>query len=268
MARRRGKKPEDPEKENSERWLLTYSDMITLLLLFFIVLWSMSKIDAKKYDEIAQSLQTVFSGANLGMVLTAQNTATHMDIVARGAAQVDPVKARTERRNALKVKLESHLTAMAVPIRYEVHESEEGLRLTLFSNVFFEPGESRLSDEARQILIRVGQVLHGFNNPLRFEGHADPAVQDRPKGPDSWQLGFDRAAVVLRLFQELEFDPQRMSAISFGESRPYLAAESREARAYDRRVDIVLLWNEDDFGNVEEGPSPGAAPDAPAPAAQ
>src|SRR4249920_1266903 len=115
MAIKKKPKLPDAEKENGERWLLTYADMITLLLLFFIILYAMSKTDVRKYDEFSKVMSEILSGMNMGYVLAQSPGRGTSGSLNSGDFQQDPIKTIHDRRNTMKVMLQSRLSNQLPP---------------------------------------------------------------------------------------------------------------------------------------------------------
>jgi len=240
---------EEPEKENSERWLLTYSDMITLLMLFFIVLYSMSSADAGKVQKLSQELQSVLAGGNWGIFESMGRTQNRGIDNFSGRAGVGS-KNPYETKNTQQIKVMTHANELFKPeiqSKYlQVTMDERGLVITLTGDVFFEGGSAHLEDTTRPILDKVAVLLKAVPNFIRIEGHTDNSrvsyVKPGEKYDSNWDLSSARSINILRYLTETDgVDPRRMSAVAFGEFRPIDDNNIPEGRAYNRRVDIVIL---------------------------
>lgn len=243
------------DDENSDRWLLTYSDLITLLLAFFVVMYSMSRIDAKKFGKMSEHLQGAFhsgdargqasagesdlgSGAlKIGRLKTvAQNLrsslGTSKDRVSMGGQGVPMARADS-------VAAQSGFSAIE-PISMEINE--RGLVIHIVEAALFESGQATLKPEALTILDRIAKEIMNLPNQVRVEGHTDDRPITTTRFPSNWELSSARATSVVRfLIEKHDLSPERLSALGFGEYRPLAPNISDENRAKNRRVDIVVL---------------------------
>lgn len=235
----------EAEKENSERWLLTYADMITLLMLFFIVLYSMSTINPKKYEDLSQILTTIFAGGRIEIFESKamssgegiQENPGYFPIAKSKSGKKEDIFKQTV--SVLRTELQSRA------VRVELNE--EGVTISLASDTYFAPGSAKIVEAAIPVLRDVAGVLKGFSNYVRVEGHTD--VQ--PPNPQNvstnwpyrsnWELSAQRAVNVLRVFESFEVPSPRLSAVAFGDVRPLEKNDTPEGRAYNRRVDIVIV---------------------------
>ena len=127
-----------------------------------------------------------------------------------------------------------------------VTEDERGLVITLASDAFFEPGSAALKNEMKPVLSKIGNILREIPNFTRIEGHTDSNPISAPGAvrgfSTNWELSGARGINVLRYLQEEEkVNPKQMSAVAFGEQRPLDTNNTPEGRAYNRRVDVVIL---------------------------
>ena len=235
------KKVKEAEKENAERWLLTYADMITLLMLFFIVLYSMSTVNPAKFNELAVGLEAAFSGGSSfifpGASSASKGLMEHSGKYASGKRRGQETRpsAKLKKTKALfKTEIEAR-TAM-------VREDERGLVITLASDMYFEQGSAVLEGNVRGVLKKVSSVVNSMPNFVRIEGHTDNARAGKTAYETNWELSSARSINVLRyMIQEQAVNPKKLSAVAFGESRPIDDNDTVEGKAYNRRVDIVIL---------------------------
>jgi chemotaxis protein MotB len=237
------KKGGDEEHENSERWLLTYADMITLLMLFFIVLYAMSPRDPKKFEDLAQTFQTVFQGANMGFVFSASNSVGTKGEMLLGRQQTDPSKTLREKRNALMSQLEYRMKNIMPQNQYKVTEVQEGIKITLFSDTFFDPGSPEVHPEAVPFLGKVADGIKALPNAIRVEGHTDGSTMEGDKFSKEWQLSTERALSVLNLFLSYGYPEEKSGVAGYGSTRPVATNSTPEGQAFNRRVDVLLLWD-------------------------
>jgi chemotaxis protein MotB len=271
-GRKRPKKHEEEEHENHERWLVSYADMVTLLMCLFIVLFAMSQVDKAKFAALSAGLSESF-GAPLtvlpgttpeGSVLdglpgavdiasaippdpSVQDAAVDAAAAAAAAERAKRVAAEAasaydelaEARN----RIDAALTAAgyAGAARYEI--DERGLVVHIVADeVLFDAEQAVLRPEGRIILDAVAPTLIGLPNVLRVEGHANhlPVSAGGP-WPSNWELSGYRASTVLRYLAADGIPEPRMSATGYSSTRPLVPESDPTALSVNRRVDIVVL---------------------------
>lgn len=241
-----GKKPKrqsEAEHENAERWLVTYADLLTLLFAFFVVLYAMSQVDPKKYDDMSQQFQTIFQGANMGYVFDqAQSKGTQGDML-QGKQQEDPSKTLREKRNTLKTQLEYRLKNVMPQSQFQVTEVQEGIKITLFSDTFFAPGSPEVQPEAVPVIGKIAEGLKPLPNAIRIEGHTDGTAIEGNRFAKEWQLSTERALSVLNLLFSFGYPESKSSVAGYGSTRPVATNDTPEGQAFNRRVDVLVLWD-------------------------
>jgi chemotaxis protein MotB len=235
------KKPvEEPEKDRSDRWLLTYADLITLLLIFFIVLYSMSSISTKKFEAIAQSLSIVFGGSGKSGILDAGRSIIPGDKIYKQHLEMQNTEERIKRMIA-QLGLEGKITTS---------HQDRGLVISVKDTVLFNRGEADLTPQAKEIVGKVTQILTDVPNAIRIEGHTDNDPIHNSKYPSNWELSTARATNVLQYFiRTANLPPSRLAAAGYGEYKPIAPNDSERSKALNRRVDIVVLAEE--FSKLE-----------------
>ncbi|WP_334109539.1 OmpA/MotB family protein [Thermodesulfitimonas autotrophica] len=241
------KRHKKPEKEaNHERWLITYADLITLLLIFFIVLWTFSNIDAKKFAGIAESLAKALGGG-AGMVLEGPGPS----VVAGAPVSED----RVETKFSLSAEAKENLQLQKIKEQIEKYAKEQGLAgkvtarieergvvVSIQETVLFPLGSAELTPQAREIVRKVGQILLTTDNYIRVEGHTCDLPIHTARFPSNWELSVARAtSVVEELLHAVHFPPERLAASGYAEYRPIAPNNSEANRQRNRRVDFVVL---------------------------
>ena len=271
-GRRRAKKHEEEEHENHERWMVSYADMMTLLLVLFIVLYAMSQVDKAKFAALASGLSETFGGP-----ITVQAGASPESSVLDGLpgaidiasaippsttvqeAEVDEAAARAALERAERVaaeardsydelaaardRIDAALKKAGFPdaARYEI--DERGLVVHIVADaVLFDAERANLRPEGRRILAAVAPTLGDLPNALRVEGHANhlPVTRGGP-WPSNWELSAYRATTVLRALAGNGVPDGRMSADAYGSTEPLLPITDPGAISTNRRVDVVVL---------------------------
>jgi chemotaxis protein MotB len=217
-------------KENKERWLLTYSDMITLLMVFFIVLFAMSNVDAKKYQSLAESLNDVFSGQKSVLSNPSQSVVSIMP------------KLSTEDFSEMEKQLRETIEELGLVSKVKINYESEGIVLSFQDTVLFDLGSANLRPEAENVIDKVTAVLAKSPFKLRVEGNTDDLPINTAQFPSNWDLSVARATSVVRMMiKNPNMDPGRLSIMGYGEYRPVAPNDSPENRQLNRRVDIVIL---------------------------
>lgn len=236
------KKREKSKIKGAPPWLLTMGDMNNLLLCFFITL--MGEETVVKGQEFLYVLSS-FKG-NVGIMSGGQSISKGNLMELGHNIMALP---STERGKSMSQMLRKALEVFKPEIQSKfvrVREDERGLIITLSSDVFFDPGSARLKGEMRPILKKLGRIVRNVNNFVRIEGHTDNAaitvIKSRETYRSNWELSSARALNVLHhLADEDEVNPRQLSSVAFGEYRPIDDNNTPEGRAYNRRVDIVIL---------------------------
>ncbi len=222
------------EHDNSERWLLTYADLITLLLGLFVILYSMSRVDLEKYKSLGKALRTVFIGES-GTPAVGAGTGPYED--ATGGAYPDTSECY------LTMKLEESLAdvqeaAGAVSVEVE----ERGVVVRLMETLMFDLGKAQLRPEAKKLLSQVAPVLVKSGRPLMIEGHTDNLPINTYEFPSNWQLSAARSAnVIYFLTQQASVPEEQISGAAYADQRPIATNDTPEGRQQNRRVDIIFL---------------------------
>lgn len=229
---RRNKKGK--KSANHERWLLTYSDLITLLMIFFVIMYSMSNIDKEKYKKLAESLNE-----SLGGVGTNANTEF------KGNSNVEGTKTNSNNENNLsqlkeevdKYIKENDLNDLIVAIEYK-----KGLVISFKDNILFNPGEDILKNKYLEILKEVGKIIQNVDTYIRVEGHTDNVKMSNEKFKSNWELSSARANSVVHFLVDNNYvSPDKISAVGYGEYRPVATNDTSEGKSKNRRVDILLI---------------------------
>ncbi len=230
MRRRRRK----DEQNNTGNWLTTYSDMVTLLLTFFVLLFSFSEIDAQKFRSIMSSFQ---GGAGVLEGGTSLNLDENLGST-EGLLEEDLEK--------LKDILEEYAESIGLGEEIILSVEERGLVVRFMDSVLFDSGKADLKPESKEILKSVAEILNRdeFKDKfIKVEGHTDtdPILYSK-KYPTNWELSVIRATNVLRyLVEEENIEGNRISSSGYSYYRPIAPNDTRENKAKNRRVDIVIL---------------------------
>ncbi len=227
-----------PENESggSLRWLLTYADMITLLMAFFIMLYSMSVLNTNSFHRVADSIRGGFGGHSPAEGTGAAGENEDLEDSTNQHEPGDlPWKAV---RHIQKLIKEENLGSAV-----RLSADERGLVITLVTDkMLFEKGHAELTSSAKHIITSVADGLKLVPNPVRVEGHTCDLPVSSAKYASNWELSTARATTVIKYLIENEGIPaSRLSAGGYADSKPVVQNSSEKNRALNRRVDIVIL---------------------------
>ncbi len=251
MARARQKKATG--KDNADRWLLTYADLITLLMVFFVLLFSMSTIDQKKFQELAGSLQRAFNvnvlqGAQPISLSSASGGASVISVIEQqNFAQITQIVQQIEQQNSIS---QQQITAQM---------TKDGIAITVSGTLLFYNGTDQIKPDGLALLQKLGGYLTGLPNPIRVEGHTDDIPEQSAQYPTNWELSAARAVAVVRFFTDTsQMQPDRLSAVGYGQYQPIVPNDTRAHREENRRAVIVILYGAAaaDFGVATPTPMP------------
>jgi chemotaxis protein MotB len=235
-------KKEKKEEAIPSTWLNTYSDMITLCLCFFVILFNPDDVTQSQLDSVSDSVRTGGIGAMAGgLTLSAGrnadlgNTVMSMPSMERGRLM------GTQLRKAISI-FSPEIRSNKVKITHD----ERGLVITLAGDAFFNPASARINIEStRDILLRLGTFMSSSDlrdRKFRIEGHTDSVDVD-PNGPweDNWQLSAERSRAVLRYLAAIGLDEKRFQIAGFADTMPVSSNNTEEGRKNNRRVDVIIL---------------------------
>lgn len=228
------------------RWLLTYSDLITLLMAFFVILYAMSKADTAKFNALRYSLAVALkadAGSANNIIFDQQGTTTiNEPMPQEGAAR------EAEDFQEIIHKIQANVQD---PKMVGFIVDERGLTVRFLDNVLFDLGQASLRQDGMPLLDTVGAALKGNTRYVRVEGHADNLPINTLQFPSNWELSSARSIAVTRfLIEKHGMDPRRLSSLGYGEYRPLYPNTSEDNRSKNRRVDIVILRAERSGGEI------------------
>ncbi|WP_116141586.1 OmpA family protein [Trinickia diaoshuihuensis] len=210
----------DAAEEHSERWLISYADLITTLMVFFLALYVLEL--AKDRD-----LQT--------KALEAQVASTRTQAASATQAMTDA------RRKAAQAALIAQLEPLSEQHAITVAQSPQGVEIAINAKILFNSGDARLLPGSIDVLERVAEVLaaHSAKNIL-VEGHSDSVPISTAQYASNWELSAARAGAVVRFFVENGIEPHRLAAMGRADNVPLVLGEDTAARAANRRVTILV----------------------------
>lgn len=260
----------EEEHVNHERWLVSYSDFITLLFAFFVVMYSLSQLSDSEFDRVANELTQRF--ANTTVISNQQtpgdigptavtSTLRGEDFAAdEGNVELTPaelhdspisVNGMPPTLQTLQRTLSEDLQATLQDGRVGILGNEQWLEIDMGADVLFQPGAATLKKPARELLQLMALRLRDIPNAVRVEGFTDDAGLQNSVFESSWALSAARAAAVAQVLQNYGVLPSRLAAVGFGEYQPLTSNESVLGRAVNRRVVLSV--------SADANPRPGRA---------
>lgn len=221
MAKKEKKAP-----AGAPMWMVTFSDMVTLLLTFFVLMLSMANMDKVKFQQASESLAGAF-----GVMASADKTETAPPQIVSHAPIDDDFSAKVYRR------IRTKLRELKLNKEIKLVKDRGAVILRVDEAVLFQSGQSRLGPEADPILRKVAELVRPLPLNMKIEGHTD----DRGGELANWDLSVNRAVSVLRFLATNDLVPMtRMAATGYGSQKPLFPNNSERERALNRRVEFVL----------------------------
>ncbi|MEP6850033.1 MAG: OmpA family protein [Acidobacteriota bacterium] len=205
----------ESEGRHRDRWLISYADLVTLMLALFIVMYAAS--DKERARIIAESFTHDTSG---------------------GSGILPGMDSKTDSRDAFEKKLRADAILMQ---KAKVRQGKDGLIVSLSEAGFFAPGEAAISLDAEIVIGSLADLLKSSGQQIRIEGHTDSTPISNVRYPSNWELSTARASTVLSRLVDLGISPERLSAAGYGGFQPVADNSTIEGRAQNRRVDVVVL---------------------------
>ncbi|MBM7703857.1 flagellar motor protein MotB [Metabacillus iocasae] len=268
MSKRRAKKKEDEHIDES--WLIPYADLLTLLLALFIVLFSVSTVDAKKFQQLSQVFNGIVVGGNgvfefQSPLSVEPLTIPMLDEVDKekidetkeenehveeaedkekkeDKTEVEKKKDRAE-LDAVQRKINDYIVKKNLTHQLSTLLTDEGLLLTINDGILFDSGRTEIRKENKQLAKEIAKllVIHPPRNII-ISGHTDNVPIRTKQFKSNWELSVMRAVEFMKLLLEnKQLDPAFFSAKGYGEYQPIKSNQTREGRAKNRRVEVLIL---------------------------
>ncbi|MEA4883655.1 MAG: flagellar motor protein MotB [Clostridia bacterium] len=244
-------KKEDPPSAGAPLWVTTYGDMMSLLLTFFILLYSFSVLDLQRFRQAMISLQRAFGVLPGGTAVLDPGSIPIQPEPPPPEAMDEYVddgggQETMDELGLLQVELTQYLAVQGLAGRVKVEMTKRGLLIRFTDTVLFDLGRAELRSDSRKLLKDMAQFIAPIKNAVIVEGHTDN-LRLRPEAQfaTNWELSTARATTVVRYFVEgLSMKPGRFSAAGYGEYHPIMPNDIDANRALNRRVDLVIIASE------------------------
>lgn len=255
------KKQRQEESSGAPEWMTTYSDMVTLLLTFFIMLFSMATIDKNKFTDIAKSLSNSLMNLSTGESIldSSGKSIITVDFVNPSdknlpeqkekyieSAEEMVIDAQRQIHNMemdiAKDEIRQAADAQGIGEKVEIVEEKDYILVRLESEVFFDSGSADIRPGGFLVLQQFAEILRNIDNEILVSGHTDNVPINTPLYKSNWELSTARATTVVRYFTEtLGLDPMKFTATGNGEFRPIEDNNTAEGRQRNRRIEIMIM---------------------------
>lgn len=232
-------------------WLGTYSDTVTLLLTFFVLLYSLSSVDSEKLKAVSQALNTVMTGQAADSMLEFDKYKGKVPLI--GGESEDVAVEDSEGKGVKTYEdLQQYINANNLSDQVSITQNERGVMIQLKDTVLFEKGSADIKLDAQNVLDTINNIISTMPNSIIVEGHTDNDPISTFEFQSNWELSSARASRVVRYFVEIKGQsPTRFSASAYGDTRPICPNVSEENKTKNRRVNILIV------GDSKEGVNDG-----------
>jgi len=217
------------------KWLTTFNDLITLMMVFFVLLFAMSKGDIEKIKQFRSAIIQGFGALdkkNEGSVGLIETTRPPV------------VSGRKVRNKVVPEAMRKMIEEIGALPEVALENTEHGMLIRIAGNIFFSSGSSTINPSGFSLLRKIGSLISQLPNRIRIEGHTDDVPISTETFPSNWELSAARAVNIVKFLSDrMNVYPRRLSAVGYGDSRPIKANDTAEGRALNRRVEIVLVEN-------------------------
>ncbi|MDW8801884.1 OmpA family protein [Clostridium sp. A1-XYC3] len=226
---------DDDDGGGGNEWLATYGDLVTLLLCFFILLYSMSSVDSHKFKAIKASL------SDIGV---AEQKESLNPSVGDSISKIDTAQATKDMNNIYK-QVKKVVDEKGLKSQVTISNRDDGILLQFQDEFLFDIGKAVLKDNSRSLLRQIASILREYNKQVKIEGHTDNIPIKNSEYKSNWELSTARAISVVRLFTDELPEGERLDAKKFevsgyGEHHPVALNDSEEGRHKNRRIEIFI----------------------------
>ena len=236
-------------KAGAPDWLVTFADLMSLLLTFFVLLLSFSNIEVEKFKTLAGSIRSAF-GLRSPFDLNDRATGSEM-MPHKAPSELSPLEQSQDR--LMLVKLRDALERAGVEGKGTVKVTADGVVLKLDGDLMFGSGDTAIKPEAKQILDYIASIAANAGGTVEVQGHTDDVPISSARFPSNWELSSARAGSAVRYLTSRGVPPSRLRALGFADTRPVAPNSDPDNRARNRRVEFLFL-------NVPSGGSPEGGP--------
>lgn len=234
------RKKQHHEEHVDEAWLLPYSDMLTLLLALFIVMFAMGQTDKAKLQSMSKAFNVIFAGGS-AMLEKDGNSIVPMDTTSEGTGKND-AQVEQDKMTEIKKMIEQEIGKEGYTDKVKVELNGDGLDITIQDVVLFDSGQADVHQNVTQLLSKVSSILNGLDNKIKVVGHTDNVPISNAKFRSNMDLSAARAINVRTLMVGAAggLNPEKTSIEAWGELKPKASNDTESGRAQNRRVEVVV----------------------------
>ncbi|MGH4120094.1 flagellar motor protein MotB [Clostridium sp.] len=239
------RKKNNKEEMRTDAWIATFADTMTLLLTFFVLLYSFSTVDAAKFEQIASSLQSVLTGEAGTTIMDLNVKSGEIPLVGEPMPTVPDTTATTETEDIYE-KVQSFIKEKKLENIVKLKSDDRGVIIQLRENILFESGKAEIIGKIKPVLKTISGLVSSFPNDIVIEGHTDNVPISNYEYKNNWQLSSARALNVLEFFVGMndQMHPERFTSVAYGEYQPIAPNNNDVNRTLNRRVNILIVANE------------------------
>jgi chemotaxis protein MotB len=254
------KRKEHHEEHHDERWLVSYADFITLLMVLFVVLYSMSQVNVEKYKILADSMRTAFSIGGPSQVVDSQinQAGGNKEDGSSKPIVVPGIPEGPTQSEEVAGQLTAMLASQNLGNQVSVQTNIEGVLISLSEKLIFKEGQVELPAEALPVLDTITKMLSPIDNKIKLVGHTNNTPSTNPNYPTNWELSVARAMTVAKYLINAGISPERLIVSGQGEYAPVFPNDTEQHKELNARVEIVIIYKVD--SNIIDINSPGALP--------
>jgi len=233
------KKKQHHEEHADESWLLPYSDVLTLLLALFIVMFAMGQTDAAKFKAMSEQFNIIFAGGS-GILESDGNSVAPTG--ASGTEALTNTQIEENTMSEIKSTLEAEIATEGYSDRVKVGLSSEGLEISIQDAVLFNSGDAEILKDVSPLLAKISNMITGLDNEIKIVGHTDNVPIKNDKFRSNWDLSSTRAVNVMNLMVSTgKIHPEKVSIQAYGQYMPKVSNDTEAGRAQNRRVEIFII---------------------------
>jgi len=227
------KKKQHHEEHVDEAWLLPYSDMLTLLLALFIVMFAMGQTDKAKLKTMSEQFNIIFAGGS-GVMQSDGNSVIPME--------ASPGQAEFDKMTEVKKMLEEEITKEGYSDKVKVNLNNDGLQISIQDAVLFNTGEAEVINNLSPLLLEISKMIQGLDNQIKVVGYTDNVPIKNDKFRSNWDLSAMRAINVMNfMVNSGTISADKVSIQAYGEHMPKSENTTEAGRAKNRRVEIIVV---------------------------
>ena len=251
--------------DTTHRWLVSYADIVTLLLALFIVLYGISAPNEGQYQEVSSSINKAFTRkkedlsqmsedmpGDISNVMEDSILEGYQDLLKEWKNDQD----RTRNFSNMAFDLKSSIVEVVKDFQVQVNVNEDWIEISLSSDVLFSPGSSYVNYKAKDAIASISNIFLDNTFNIHIEGHTDNRPISNILYPTNWELSSARATAVLRVLEDIGIEPRRLVASGFGSEYPIASNDSVDGRRKNRRVIFIIPKNDRRINFLKEKSQP------------